>query len=490
MPVAASTRKRPARRAPAPVLGAREVFRAHPRQQELWRAIKSLQYQYIAFGGAVGGGKSYAAVQAVLDLCQQFPGSRWGIVRKSLKTIRKNLLPTFRKLRAPIADKVGDVNMQSWSARCANGSEILFISENFDQDKDLNHFDGLEVNGFVLEEAAELNVATWHKCIQRAGRWDVPGLKMQPPVLIIVTCNPTQNWVKRVFYAPYAAGELKAPYLYIPSKVTDNPDLSKAYLESLKQLPPELYRQFVEGDWNVADDPHAIIPYQHLHACIERDPAALAAAEGEEALGIDVGELGTDKTVCAYMRGETCYEITGWRGEMTGGSSDLIIPTVITRGVAPARVGVDAVGVGAGVYSDLVRSVGPVHRIAFGAAPTERSVDGMDGLKLEFANLKAQMWWKLREDVLAGEIRIPDDETLIQDLLAVRYFVRGERKIAVETKDELRKRIGRSTDFADALVIANFVRGLVTIPAFEFTPDAASDPLADAGGLTESLYDY
>lgn len=486
-------RPKTARSSPAPGTARPGVFfDAHPKQVELWRAIKSRQYKYLCFGGAVGGGKSYAALGIIFALCELFPGSRWGIVRKGYGPIRRNLLPTFQKLRAAIPHVMGDVNMQSWSAVSRNGSEILFISENFDQDKELHHFDGLEVNGFVFEEASELQEQTWHKAVQRAGRWHVPNIAVQPPVLMLATTNPTQNFIKRIFYDPWAAGTLKAPYFYLPSKVTDNPHLSADYHESLRSLPPELYRQFVEGDWNTADDPHAIIPYQAVHACVERDPMVLAASEGEEALGIDVAELGSDLSALAHMRGDTLYELAGWQGALTGASSDRILPRIASRRIAADKIGVDAIGVGAGVYSDLVRAGLNVRRIAFGGAPIPMARDKAGAsLELQFDNLKAQMWWKLREDFIAGAIRIPAHEGLIQDLVSVRYTVRGERKIAVEDKASLRKRIGRSTDYADALVIANFVRSIAPVRVWEAVPERTdSDPLASAGGLTSSLYDY
>ena len=54
--------------------------------------------------------------------------------------------------------------------------------------------------------------------------------------------------------------------------------------------------------------------------------------------------------------------------------------------------------------------------------------------------------------------KIPNRQSLIQDLAAVRYSIEGEKTIAVEPKEKLKRRIGRSTDEGDACVIANWVR--------------------------------
>ena len=65
------------------------------------------------------------------------------------------------------------------------------------------------------------------------------------------------------------------------------------------------------------------------------------------------------------------------------------------------------------------------------------------------------MWWLFREALRRGEICIDvDDPRLIEDLTAPRYSVDGDKNLTVESKDEIRKRIGRSTDAGDAVVYA------------------------------------
>jgi len=81
-----------------------------------------------------------------------------------------------------------------------------------------------------------------------------------------------------------------------------------------------------------------------------------------------------------------------------------------------------------------------------------------------FANLRSQMWWVMRESLKPGSefpIRIGDIENrqqLVEDLTAVRYTISGDRQIKVESKKDIKKRLGRSTDYADAVVYANWVR--------------------------------
>ncbi len=91
---------------------------------------------------------------------------------------------------------------------------------------------------------------------------------------------------------------------------------------------------------------------------------------------------------------------------------------------------------------------------------TTTELDPGGAYELAFANLKTQMWWAFRRAIVepGSDLRMIRRERLIQDLLSMHYHVRSERMVQCESKDETRKRIGRSPDAADAAVIANWVR--------------------------------
>jgi hypothetical protein len=79
-----------------------------------------------------------------------------------------------------------------------NGSELLFMAESYDEDKDLNRFKGLEVNGAGLDEVNELQEVTFYKVQERIGSWNKA--IGQPPIVCLATCNPANNWVKSIIY--------------------------------------------------------------------------------------------------------------------------------------------------------------------------------------------------------------------------------------------------------------------------------------------------
>ncbi len=413
-----------------------------PKQSEFAKAALSGEFLYLLFGGAIRGGKTVAALALLFVLAKVYPGSRWAIVRKDLPTLKRNTVPSFERHKP--RPFVGEINKSDWIARCANGSVIMFFAESFKDDPELNRWRGLEVNGFVLEEANELTEAAFNKAIERAGTWRCEGSN-QPPPLVLLTCNPSKNWIKRRFHDPWAADILRAPYYYCPAKITDNPHNPPAYVRALENLPPADYARFVEGRWDAADDPDQLIKYEWIVAAMNLEPT-----RGKAALGVDVARFGNDDTVLAERSGPTLVQLDYYSGLSTDRTAD-IVQARMTNPEHPIDAGevrIDVVGLGAGVADNLKREGFEIVEIVSGARAVER-----EGSFYRFKNLRSQMWWEYREALRNGEAPIDiDDPRLFEDLTAPRYSVSGDKVITVESKDEIRRRIGRSTDAGDGVV--------------------------------------
>jgi len=206
-------------------------------------AIASEQYSFVLFGGAMGGGKTFWGLSALLIMCQIFPKSRWVVIREDLEKIRTTTIPSFGKLRAS-----GKLKTNPYEYTHPNGSVILFKGENYAGDKELNWMRGLECNGFLFEEINECQQDSLDIAFSRAGRWECTP---RPAPIILATCNPSNNWVKSVVYDRHKDNILPASWLYIPSKITDNPYLTEAYKENLKNMPRYKYEVLVEGNWDL-----------------------------------------------------------------------------------------------------------------------------------------------------------------------------------------------------------------------------------------------
>jgi len=227
------------------------LFDSFPKQDEFLEAVFDPQFTFILYGGAIRGGKTFAGLGALILLSLAYPGSRWAVVRKDGMTLKRNTLPAWNKIKP--SNVIKSYNGETMTVTFFNGSQIIFFAENYDKDKDLNRWKGLEVNGFLLEEMNELQKVSYEKAIERAGSHIILGIPTneQPPPLIMATCNPTQGFVKELVYTPWKTGNLTAHMRYIPSTIFDNPHIPEAYKNSLKTLSRYAYEVFVLGNWDV-----------------------------------------------------------------------------------------------------------------------------------------------------------------------------------------------------------------------------------------------
>ncbi len=108
------------------------------------------------------------------------------------------------------------------------------------------------------------------------------------------------------------------------------------------------------------------------------------------------------------------------------------------------RVFVDGVGVGASVVDQARRLGLPVIDVNFGGGSGRRN----------FANKRAECWWRVRERLQTGSLSLPQDDLLAGDLTAPKFWHDGQGRILLEPKDQIRNRLGRSPDSGDALALS------------------------------------
>lgn len=463
------------------------TFTATDKQCELMDAITSGLYSFIAMGGGIRGTKTFGTVGALITLHKMYPRARSAIVRKDLPTLRRNIIPSMDKLRLMSGGFIGPLNMSTWSYPVANGGDILLFAEQATHDPTLERWKGLEVNWFLLEEASELQEASGNKSIERAGSYIIPAIPddpnpAQPPPLVFFTFNPCKEWPRKWFYEPWKLGTIKAPYFFLPSTIQDNPYATEAYKETLKYLPKEEYDRFVKGEWDFVDDPNQLIKSEWVWAARNVDPT-----EGPYRLGADVARYGDDYSTTARLKGNALVEIKEYKHLSTDRFGTILLNEAgdRMRPVEGHQVRIDGVGLGAGTVDYCRKMKLPVREVISGARPIPRPGPLMaSGFK--FRDLRSQMWWEFREKLREGRFslnlrnakgeEIPLPEKLVGDLAAPRYEISGDKVISVESKDDIKLRLGRSTDYGDAVVYA----------AFDFPPPSRAPVLPGSVVVTEN----
>lgn len=248
---------------------------------------------------------------------------------------------------------------------------------------------------------------------------------------------------------------------FIPAKLTDNPHLNEDYWKQLNALPEPWRSQLLDGDWTAGEEDNA---YQLIKSdWVQRAMDKWKAPDGLlSAVGVDVARGGADQTVIARRYAETCDELQKYPGRSTPDGNSVAALVIDKCKPDEATVGIDILAVGSSpvdYLTDAGYDVMPINasskaeRMEYGemVPATDRS-----GL-LKMNRLKAAMWWNLRELLENNEIALPPDAELLADLTAPR-FKPTPAGIQVESKDEVKKRIGRSPDCGDAVTYVYWVQ--------------------------------
>lgn len=231
----------------------------NPRQIEFFKATT----RHIAYGGARGGGKSWAMRRKFVLLALRYPNLKLLILRRTLPELRENhVLPLQQEL-------YGFANYKE--------SEKAFIFPNgsriklgyCEHEADVFQYQGQEYEVIGLEEATHFTESQkdFLTTCNRTTRSD-----FRPRMYY--TSNPGNighQWFKRLFIDREYRGKEKAEaYVFIPAKVYDNKVLMEhnpEYVEALENLPEELKRAHLYGDWDVFAGQYFTEFNREIHVC-------------------------------------------------------------------------------------------------------------------------------------------------------------------------------------------------------------------------------
>jgi hypothetical protein len=210
-----------------------------------------------------------------------------------------------------------------------------------------------------------------------------------------------------------------------------------------------VYRNRVRGEFHASDE-DSVVPLAWLEAAIERwhewDRAGRPSPGGPLWTGVDVGR-GGDESVLAHR--------DGWAIRLEGNRRrDTMSQVAVLQGI-DGRAIVDVIGLGAGVYDRLHElNARPLAYTGAGKT-TARDRSGKYG----FVNVRSAAYWRLRElldPTYEPTLALPPDDLMISDLTTPTWKITTglPPKYQVETKEDVVKRLGRSSDRGDAIAMA------------------------------------
>jgi hypothetical protein len=244
---------------------------------------------------------------------------------------------------------------------------------------------------------------------------------------------------------------------FIPASLEDNPFLrDTGYKATVQSLPEPMRSKMLYGDHSIGfeDDPWQAIPTAWVIAAQDRwtpeQPNTPLSA-----IGVDVARGGKDQTVLAKRYDNWYAELEKLPGSATPDGPAVAGLVVVAKGSQAPRINVDVIGVGSSVYDTLILlNIDGVSPVNFAEGTDNRDESG----QLGFMNKRAEFYWRMREalDPTSGQdIALPPDRELRADLCAPKWEP-TPRGIKIESKEQIQKRIGRSTDCGDAVVLARY----------------------------------
>lgn len=448
----------------------------------------------LLYGGAAGGGKTALACGLAITRHQKTL-----FIRRE-GTQLGGVLDEVARIIDPQRKGYSAQPFREWKVPAWDGVERKIIFGSTPNLGDESRYQGRERDLLVIDEAANMLEAQ----VRFLMGWSRTTDKNQRTRVLLCSNPPTSSdglWITQMFAPwldpnhpnPAAPGELRwfttiagadvelessEPFEYngeviepesrsfIPAKVDDNKYLDKKYKAKLQAMPEPLRSQMLYGDFTAGQDDAEwqIIPSDWVEIAMQRWEAREYVPDRITSLGVDPSRGGRDDTVIASREDWYYHALRTYPGTEMKTGGDVCAKVLELVGTSACPVHVDVIGIGASVVDHLEAYIGSRTVPVNAAAGSKRDTDWSGNFK--FINERARLWWQFR-DLLnpanGRKVALPRNQRLKSELCAPRYWLQANG-IKVEGKEDIIKRLGRSTDYADAVIMAA-----------ERTPIAASD---------------
>ncbi len=460
-------------------------------RQKLWSKQREIlqsicDHRKTAVAACHGPGKSFTAAQAVAWWLDNHPVGRAAVVTTA---------PTDRQVKVVLWKEIrrahsrgrlfGRTNQKEWLTVIPGGDEEIIAFGMKPSDYDPAAFQGIHGRWVlvVLDEACGIPGKTQD---QPQSLWEAAdsllsndecrelaiGNPDDPSGRFAEICAPGSDWNVihiSAFDTPNFTGELIPDYMarelvgktWVEEKRKALAPRWRWTEDGTRCVPPKgekiedahpLWVSKVLGQFPVNLIASGLIPITWIQAAMERKLPPGAPNE----LGVDVG-AGGDSSCIAHRRGPLVRIIHEDHNPETMQTTGNVIH--LRRKTRATSVKVDKIGIGAGVTDRGQEQGEPFVGINVGEAASDSE---------NFANLRAELWWAIRERFEAGDIDLdPNDKETAAELCTLRYKRTSRGQIIIESKDEAKRRGVASPNRAEAVMLVFAQKKEDTTPKFE-----------------------
>lgn len=232
-----------------------------PNSEPQWKFFLS-RVRYTCYGGARGGGKSWAIIRKAVLLAFYYPEIQILVVRREYDQLENPIIQPMLKLLQP---GTYTYNKTDHLLTFVNGSKIKFSNMPDYSSTVEGKFQGNNWDILFIDEATQF-LESEFRGLDAIIRGD-NGL----PKRVYLTCNPGgvgHFWVKRLFVdRDFRGDENPDDYVFIQAKVYDNKNIDKEYINVLNNLPEDVRRAHRDGDWNALSGVYFDEFTDGLHTC-------------------------------------------------------------------------------------------------------------------------------------------------------------------------------------------------------------------------------
>lgn len=415
-------------------------FEPTTKQDMLFEAFDDDSTYELLYGGSAGSAKSYGLCALIILKCLEFPGIRVGLARNHLSTLKSNTMTSFFEVSANfglIPEEHYRYNQTTGNVKFYNGSEVILVELDYQpRDPLYTRLGGLLLTFGAIDEVNEIDEKAMHAFISRMDRWKNKeyGIKS----ICYMTCNPAKNWLYREFYQHSKNGTLPGHRKFIQALPTDNPYLSEGYIENLKRKPLQERERLLYGNWDYDDDPNSLMTYEDILNIWDFVPKQEDLDKGKKFITADIA-FTSDKMVILVWSDYTIIDIIV---NPEGKIEDKLAEIAAQYNVPQYQIAYDSDGVGKFLHNRVKNAKAIVNN----STPFKGE---------NYQNLKTQLNFKLAEMVNSNFIKCKVDKyqkEMMEELQVIKHKPTDKvGKIQMLDKDGVKKLIGRSPDFSDAM---------------------------------------
>lgn len=439
-----------------------------PRQIEILKAIPT--HAEVHVPSCHGSGKSFTAAHAALHFLYTFPNSIVITTAPTGRQVKKVLWQEIRRAYGKASVPLGGEILQT-ELRLTD----KWYAFGFSTDEPTN-FSGIHAPHVlvIIDEATGLAADIWEGIGGVLAAGDTHLLAIGNPtdessefaircrrnndrsIVLPISAYDTPNFthfgitesdIASGAWRDKVKGDLPFPFLVSPQYASD---VYHRYGPDSAMYQSRVLGRFPQGS---AD---TLIPLSWILSAVERwkerteqlrQGIKINFGPEPPIYGVDVARFGSDRTVRTKRHGVYVYPQQVTQQENLMQTAGRVVADL--REDESAVANIDAIGMGGGPVdrakevmggqADRVRGI----NVAEGATDPER-----------FANKRAEGYWRLREAFEGQQIMIPEDDELIQELTNLKYkVVNSNGTIRMEEKAEAKRRLGKSPDLADSLML-------------------------------------